>query len=132
MFIRIVLEGQALTEELQKAREILERTDIKTMSMLIVDLMSTIGKFAETIGRLEKDYSEAFVAFKTIGQSPQLLDILVSKAPPDTIGIFIKLIIRLTVIQSKLSKLMELPADEKIKLGKDLIQISEDFRELVK
>ena len=121
-----------MTEELQKAREILERTDIKTMSMLIVDLMSTIGKFAETIGRLEKDYSEAFVAFKTIGQSPQLLDILVSKAPPDTIGIFIKLIIRLTVIQSKLSKLMELPADEKIKLGKDLIQISEDFRELVK
>jgi len=121
-----------LTEELQKVKEILERTDIKTISMLVVDMMSAIGKFAETLGKVEKNYEEAFLAFKTIGQSPRLLETLIGKAPPETIGVFMKLIIRMTVVQSQLSKLMELSADEKIKLGKDLIDIAEEFKKLIK
>jgi len=127
-----LLRGETLTEELQKVKEILERTDIKTISMLVVDMMSAIGKFAETLGKVEKNYEEAFLAFKTIGQSPRLLETLIGKAPPETIGVFMKLIIRMTVVQSQLSKLMELSADEKIKLGKDLIDIAEEFKKLIK
>ncbi|MGC8961042.1 MAG: hypothetical protein ACP5K1_01180 [Candidatus Bathyarchaeia archaeon] len=66
-------------------------------------------------------------------KAPELVEEFVDKAPPEVIGSFMKFIVRIVSLFSKMEgkRLEEIPAEEKIKLSKEMDKIISDARELL-
>jgi len=118
-------------EEVKKIAELSRKIDLKVMVTLIAKMTEEYGRFLETLGGLEKEYTDAFEAVKTIGRSPAFIEKIVEDSPPELVGSFMKMMLKMAVIDADMKRITELPADEKIKLGRMLQTFASEYRNLL-
>jgi len=114
--------------------EFLEKLTEKEFAILfdvISKIMISFGDFIRSFGTIERDYGEYLVILQQAADyGPVLLERFVEEAPPEILQDFMRLFIKLFVVLPKLSKMMELEPDEKIKLSEDLYELAEAFTEM--
>jgi hypothetical protein len=120
-------------EELKKAIEIANKVDMKGIFTVFISLMRSYGNFAKSIGTIEKEHPDSYEAILYLGKvAPQLMSILAGKSPPEELGAFIKLTLKLMELGPKLDKIATLPAEEKIQVGTELVNIANEYEALWK
>jgi len=120
-------------EELKKAIEIANKVDMKGIFNVFISLMRSYGNFAKSIGTIEKEHPDSYEAILYLGKvAPQLMSILAVKSPPEELGAFIKLTLKLMELGPKLDKIATLPAEEKIQVGTELVNIANEYEALWK
>jgi len=92
-------------------------------------MMSENGKLITKMGELEKKYPKEFSLMKDF--SAERVQEFIDKAPPEIAGLFLKILLRTTTIAPKMSNAMNLPADEKIKLGEQIGGLVKDLEALL-
>ncbi|HEX9863242.1 MAG TPA: hypothetical protein VGB11_08200 [Candidatus Bathyarchaeia archaeon] len=95
-----------------------------------VFLLGEMGAFVTTMGKTEQKHPDMFEQVKKLA-SPEVLSEFVDKVPPDILAILFKTMMRFTKI-SQIKDIMTLPPQEKIDVGTEMIQISQDLSELMK
>jgi len=109
------------------------KDEIKELAEMYKYLLEAYGLFAETLGKIQKTHENAYASMFSLeaaAKFPELLSELSEKKPELSkllTNIFVKLATSLPV----LNNLMNLPADEKIQLGKNLKSLAKDFKELL-
>ena len=120
-------------EKIKRAVELAEKVDITSLVKVFVSLLRAYGNMAKAIGTIQLEYKESFEALTYLGiVAPRLMERVVEKAPPDVVGLFMKILMKMTVLGPKMGKIMELPAEEKVKIGEELNAYAEDFEKLLK
>jgi hypothetical protein len=115
-------------EELKKALEIADKVDIKGVFGVFISLLRSYGDFAKSIGTIEKEHPDSYEAILYLGKfAPQILSIIAGKSPPEELGAFIKLTMKLIELGPKIDKIATLSAEEKIQIGIELTNIANEY-----
>lgn len=93
-------------------------------------LLKEMGTFVVTMGKTEQKHPDMFEQVKKLG-SPEVLETLVDKIPPDILASMFKTLIKFIRL-GKVNDVMSLPPDEKIGIGEEMITISDELKELMK
>jgi hypothetical protein len=121
--MRICSEG-----ELKKASEIANKVDMKSLFAVFVSLLRSYGDYAKSIGTIEKEHPDSYEAILYLGKfAPQILSIVAGKSPPEELGAFIKLTMKLIELSPKLDNIATLPAEEKIQVGTELTNMANEY-----
>jgi hypothetical protein len=116
-------EQQNSKEEMQQITEFIEA---------FVEYLKSMGTFAIRIGETEQKYPSAF-QMMTEMSSPENIAKFVSKAPPEIVVKMLEFMLRASSLTTKMQRnLNELSADEKVQLGKELIELGGTVSELMK
>jgi len=118
-------------EEVKKIAELSRKIDLKVMVTWIAKMTEEYGRFLETLGGLEKESTDAFEAVKTIGRSPAFIEKIVEDSPPELVGSFMKMMLKLAVVDADMKRITELPGDEKIRVGRMLQTLASEYRNLL-
>lgn len=117
------------TEELEEFLSELTEKDFQTLIHVVSQILKVYGDFVFSFGTIENEYSDFIIILEKLGYfAPTLMGRFIEEAPPEIVRDFMKTFIKLFFIFPKLGKLMELEPNEKIKLGKDLIELADDFQ----
>ena len=95
-----------------------------------VFLLGEMGNFVTTMGKTEQKHPDLFEQVKKLS-SPEVLSEFVDKIPPDILAILFKTLMRFARI-SQIKDIMTLPPQEKIDVGTEMVQISQELGELMK
>ncbi len=98
---------------------------VETFCMVI----KSYGEFILGIGTIEKKHPEAL---KTVDVmlTPEMLNQMVKSTPPEIVGKLVKVLLQFTSISPQIQNFEKLDPQGKINMGKTLIQLSSDLREL--
>ena len=107
-----------------------EYAEFLNLLRILISMLSENGRLITKMGEIEKKYPKEFKLMKEF--STEKLDAFVEKAPPEIAGLFLKIMLRAAAIGPKTSKAMELSADEKIELGKQIAELVKDMESLLK
>ena len=105
-------------------------TEFLNLLKIFISMLSENGKLITKMGEIEKRFPNEFKMMKEF--SPERLDALVEKAPPEIAGLFLKIMLRAAAIGPKTNRAMELPAEEKLELGKQINELVKDLEILLK
>ena len=95
-----------------------------------VFLLREMGTFVTTMGTTELKHPDMFELVKKFG-SPEMLSEFVDKIPPEILALLFKTMVRFTKL-AQIKDVMALSPQEKIDVGKEMVQISLDLSELMK
>jgi archaellum component FlaC len=99
----------------------------KTMNFF-VGLMSMLGDLSVKIGELEEKNRDVPEVLKLITNDPKtFLNMLLEKSTGDEVRTLILALLKLDELSPKLANLFSLPPEEKIKIGKELQNISSEI-----
>jgi hypothetical protein len=107
-----------------------EYTEFLNLIKIFISMLSENGKLITKMGEIEKRFPNEFQMMKEF--SPERLDAFVGKAPPEIAGLFLKIMLRAAAIGPRTSRAMELPAEEKLELGKQMNELVKDLEILLK
>lgn len=109
-----------------------EQQQIKEFIEAFVEYLKGMGAFAIKIGETEQKYPQAFKMMAEMA-SPENIAKFISKAPPEIVVKMLEFMLRASSLTAKMQrKLNELSADEKIQLGKEMIELAESVSELMR
>jgi hypothetical protein len=109
-----------------------EERQIKEFIEAFVEYLKGMGAFAITIGETEQKYPQAFEMMAEMA-SPENIANFISKAPPEIVVKMFEFMLRASSLTAKMQrKLNELSADEKIQLGKEMVELAESVSELMR
>ena len=97
-------------------------------------LLDAYGVFAEKLGKIQKTHKEAYestFSLEAAEKLPEMFSLMADKAPPELSKLFTTIFVRMAAFLPRISRLMDLSADEKIKLGKNLKTLAKDFGKLL-
>lgn len=112
----------------------LEKEEVISLAEMFAQLMNAYGDFAESLGKIQKAHAEAYediFSLETIEKFPEMLTKVVEEEPPEISRLVIGIFSKMTAILPRIAKIMELPADDKIKLGENLKSLAKDFKKLL-
>jgi hypothetical protein len=107
-----------------------EDTEFLNLIKIFISMLSENGKLITKMGETEKKFPNEFKMMKEF--SPERLDAFVEKAPPEIAGLFLKIMLRAAAIGPRTNRAMELPADEKLELGKQINELVRDLEILLR
>ena len=107
-----------------------EYTEFLNLIKIFISMLSENGKLITKMGEIEKRFPNEFKMMREF--SPERLDAFVEKAPPEIAGLFLKIMLRAAAIGPKTNRAMELPAEEKLELGKQINDLVKDLEILLK
>ena len=93
-------------------------------------LLKEMGNFVVTMGNTEQKHPDMFEQVKKLG-SPEVLETLVDKIPPDILASMFKTLIRFTKL-AQVSDVISLRPEKKITVGEEMIAISNELNVLMK
>jgi len=105
-------------------------TEFLNLIRIFISILSENGKLITKMGEIEEKFPDEFKMMKEF--SPERLDAFVEKAPPEIAGLFLKIMLRAAAIGPKTNRAMDLPAEEKLKLGKQINELVKDLEILLK
>jgi len=120
-------------EEIEEFKERFKKIDPDNLLDMVVEILNIYGSFVEKFGSVQKKYASEFELFDVFAKrplSPEIINMIVDKASPETAGIMLKIMLKLNTITPQMNRLMELSAREKIELGKTIKSIAKDFSKL--
>lgn len=112
----------------QKTKE--EYVEFLNLLRIFISMLRENGNLITKMGEIEKKYPKEFKLMKEF--STEKLDVFIEKAPPEIAGLFLKIMLRAAAIGPKTSKAMELSADEKLELGRQIAELVKDMEKLLK
>jgi len=119
-------------ERMKRALELVDKIDLPSLVKVFSSLLRAYGGFAKAIGTLQRDQKDSYEALQYLGEmAPDFLGRLIEKAPPEIIGTLMKIFVRMATLTTKLNQLMDLPPEEKIRLGESLLEFANDFEKLL-
>jgi len=105
---------------------------IKEFIEAFVEYLKGMGVFAIKIGETEQKYPQAFKMMAQMA-SPENIAYFISKAPPEIVVKMFEFMLRASSLTAKMQrKLNELNSDEKIQLGKEMVELAESVSELMR
>ena len=103
-----------------------EQRQIKEFIEAFAEYLKGMGTFAIKIGETEQRYPDAFQMMAKMS-SPDAIANFISKAPPEIVVKMFEFMLRASSLTARMQKdLNELNADEKIQLGKDMIELAKN------
>ena len=120
--------------EEEKTEEEVTREDIKNLVEMFSHLLDAYGSFADTLGKIQKNHEEAYetmFSLELAEKLPEILSVVSEKGPPELGKLLTKIFVKMSTFLPRLGKLMDLSADDKIKLGKNLKSLAKDFGKLL-
>lgn len=120
------------TKKEGKAKAKLEKEEAIGLVDMFAELMNAYGSFAGNLGKIQKTHKEAYAdmfSLETIERLPEMLSNLMKEAP-EVGKLVITIFAKMTAFLPRITKIMELPADDKIALGENLKSLAKDFRKL--
>lgn len=115
-----------------KEKAKLEKEEVISLVEMFAELMSAYGSFAGSLGKIQKTHEEAYedmFSFEAIERLPEMLSNVMKEAP-EVGKLVITIFAKMTAFLPRITKIMELPADDKIALGENLKSLAKDFRKL--
>lgn len=61
---------------------------------------------------------------------PEIINLVAERGPPELSKLFTKIFVKMSTLLPRVSKLMDLSADDKITLGENLKSLAKDFSKL--
>jgi hypothetical protein len=119
-------------EELEK---LLLQIDFRSLFQVITNLLEAYGDFARKIGEVQRDQRAAYeflTSAKAMKYSMELLGKISQETPPEILGLFIQILMKLNTYLPKINKIMDISAEEKIELGENLKSLAEDLKKMQK
>lgn len=120
-------------EETEETEE-LPIEDYKNLVKMFKGLLDTYGSFATELGEIHKHQEKAYKAMFSLDlaeKMPEILGIVAEKGPPELSRFLTKMFFKISVFLPRIGKLMDLSANEKIKLGKNLKSLAKDFDKML-
>ena len=109
-----------------------EQRQIKEFIEAFIEYLKSMGTFAIKIGETEQKYPHALQMMAEMA-SPENIANFISKAPPEIVVKMFEFMLRASSLTAKMQrKLNELSADEKIQLGKEMVELAENVSELMR
>ena len=122
----------AKTKKKKEAK--LERQDVISLVEMFAELMNAYGSFAGSLGKIQKENEEAYeqiFSLEMIEKLPELFSKLAEEGPPELSNLFFKIFAKMAGYLPRISKIMELSADDKLILARNLKSLAKDFRKLL-
>lgn len=108
-----------------------EEQQIKEFIEAFIEYLKSMGTFAIKIGETEQKYPHALRMMAEMA-SPENVANFISKAPQEIIVKLLELILRASSLSAKMqTNLNELSAEEKIRLGNEMIKLAETINDLM-
>lgn len=120
--------------EKRKSEEELSREEIKDLVEMFRYLLDAYGSFADSLGKIQKKHEEAYktmFSLELAEKLPEMLSVVSEKGPPELGKLLTGIFVKMSAFLPRIGKLMDLPADEKIMLGKNLKSLAKDFDKLL-
>lgn len=116
-----------------KEKDELKKEEVISLVEMFAELMSAYGLFAESLGKIQKTHKEAYediFSLEAIEKLPEMLSKVMEEQPPELGRLVVTIFAKMTAFVPKIANIMELSADDKIKLGENLKSLARDFRKL--
>jgi len=120
-------------EEVNDKSTMLTTNEVGGMIEMVRYVLDAYGSFAEKLGTIQRDHKDAFEAMmspSSLMQLPEMLSKL-SEKNPELNSMLTMMFIKMSTFLPQISNLMNLTAEEKIKLGKNLKSITKDIDALL-
>lgn len=107
---------------------------VKDLVEMFRYLLDAYGSFANTLGKIQKKHEEMYKSMFSLDMAeklPEILSVVSEKGPPELSRLLTKIFVKMSAFLPRIGKLMDLSADEKIKLGKNLKSLAKDFDNLL-
>lgn len=118
----------------KRKKEKMDKEEYIGLVDMFSELMSAYGSFASSLGKIQKEHKETYNELFSIEAAMKLPEILnrVMDAdfPPELGRLVITIFAKLTSFLPRITNIMELSADDKIKLGENLKGLAKDFKKL--
>lgn len=124
---------KAMTTHENEEKGKLTKEEAKNLVEMLRYLMDAYGFFAEKLGGIQKTHREAYesmFSLESVGKLPEILSEMVNKEP-ELGKLFTNIFIRMTTLMPRVNRLMDLSADEKIELGKNLKTLAGELDKLL-
>lgn len=120
-----------MSENKERKDDLTKKEAISILEMLR-QLMDAYGFFAENLGGIQKSNQEAFDSMFSIETFTKLPEIAnrITEQMPEIGKLYTTIILRMSALVPRISNLMDLSADEKINLGKNLKVLSREINKL--
>jgi hypothetical protein len=122
------------SEEAVKEKNKLDKEEYFSLVDMFSELMNAYGSFAESLGKVQKNHKEAYkemFSLETMEKLPEMLNIAMDeKTPPELGRLVVTIFAKMTAFLPRITNMMELTADGKIKLGENLKSLAKDFKKL--
>src|ERR1035437_1667865 len=107
--------------------------ELDGMIEMVRYVLDTYGNCAEKLGTIQRDHKDAFDAMMSPSSIMQLPDMLskLSEKNPELNNLLTKIFIKMSTFLPQIGNLMNLTAEEKIKLGINLKSTSKDIDALL-
>jgi hypothetical protein len=118
----------------KETKEEFSKEEIIDLVEMFRYLLDAYGFFAEKLGRIQKDHEEAYkfmFSLELAEKLPEMLSLVSEKGPPELSKLLTRMFVKMSAFLPRIGKLMDLSADEKIKLGKNLKSLAKDFDKLL-
>jgi len=117
----------------KRALKLVDEIDMARLMEVFSTIVDSYGDFAISVGNIEKKDPKVFEALEYLGQmTPELMSRIVETQPPEIVGLFMRILVRMSTLGPQMSKLMDQPAEEKIRLGEEMKEFAKDFRDLLR
>lgn len=112
----------------------LSKEEVVSLVEMFAELMSAYGSFSGNLGKIQKTHEEAYGHFFSLEAAEKFPEIFskVMEEKPELGKLVITIFSKMTVLLPRITRIMELSADDKIKLGESLKSLAKDFRKLLK
>jgi hypothetical protein len=94
-------------------------------------VLKSYGEFSLGIGTIEKKYPDALKTFDIV-YTPEMMNQMIRAMPSEVVGKLVKVLLQFSAIAPQIQNFGTLPPDKKIQLGRIMIQLSGDLRDLAK
>ncbi|MEM2970838.1 MAG: hypothetical protein QW270_00230 [Candidatus Bathyarchaeia archaeon] len=111
----------------------LTKDEAKGLVEIYKYLLEAYGQFAETLGKIQQTHKEAYASMFSLDASARLPELLseMSNRKPELSKLLTEIFVKMATLLPRLSNLMNLSANEKIKLGQNLKSLAKDFEQLL-
>lgn len=110
----------------------LTKNEAKELAEMYKYLLDAYGQFAETLGKIQQTHKKAYMSMFSLEAATKLPEMLseISEKKPELSKLLTGIFVKMVAFLPKLSNLMNLSAEEKIQLGRNLKSLAKDFNEL--
>lgn len=111
----------------------LTKEEARGLVELYKSIFDVYGSFAETLGKIQQTHKEAYenmTSLDTAAKFPEMLSEIAEKKP-ELNKLFTDIFVRMMTLLPQTNNLMNLSAENKIKLGGNLKLLAKDFGKLL-
>jgi len=119
--------------EEKNERTKLTKDEAKELAEMYKYMLDAYGQFAETLGKIQQAHKEAYESMFSLEAAARLPEMLseLSEKKPELGKLLTGMFVKIATFLPRLGNLMNLSANEKIELGRNLKSLSKDFDELL-